>query len=515
MGSMLARAERLIAINRAAEALPLLRSAAAEAPNDFDVLSLLAHCLYQLDELEPALDAARAASAVRSHDDYPFRLASVTLARLGDSRSAVDTAYTAVARAPLSWRTHATLARALAADRQGRAARLAAEQAVRLAPAEPQAYATVGQVAQALNRPRQARAAYQKALRLAPLDPVITSQLASVDAGPLAQIHGYAAVAALNPGDPELDYRPEAAARGLMSTFTLLVAAVAAAAAHLAGSADRTPAPTGLRIGFVLVTWLAFGGFALVIRRRLAGPGEPWLRRYFNRPSVRAALTGYLLSIAGLAWMPFAADHRAAWPATMPLFFVSALNMLVLAFPAGQWQKLQLKGRLDGIAGLNEGSRLGAEWPARRGAWTLVALTGFAFTAAQLGGLAALGDDGRPAWPVWVRVLYLLGVLAVLIALGCWAWRQLTETGIRYLRSFLRRPAVLAVLTIAIGAFLVLGALPLRGGYEDASVIEYSLAVDLGCAVVAINAARFAERRRRREVAEHAREVGASWTRSM
>lgn len=509
----LARAGQLLYLNRPADALPLLYDAVEEDPDNVEALCLLARCHLQLDQPEPALHAARAAVAAAPQAEYPYRLASVGLARLGQTRPAVDVARQAVALDQQSWRTHATLALALAADKQRKAAQLTAQRVVRLAPDEPYAYATVGQVARSVGKPRQARAAFRQALRLAPLDAGLVSELASVESGLVAPIHTYATVAAVNPGDPHLAYRPEATAWFLVLLSNLVMAGVGIAAILLMGTNGRPPAPTGVRVGFVLGTWLLLAGLVLLVRRRMAGPGQAWLRLFFARPSVRVVLAGFGLSVLGLAWVPVADSHRDAWPVVGPFVGAWALSTVLMLHAGVRWdyRRMRQLGQVHWIEGVNEYSRVGALWAARSRAWTLVVFANLLVAAVLIGGLAGIGDGADTAWPRVVRVVYPVAVLAALVALCVLVYRRLTETGAAYLGRFLRRPTVVAVLVVALAALSALAALPAQRP-PDPALLGLALTADLIAMVFAAIGSAIADRRHRREADERARALADPWT---
>ena len=173
----LERADALLELHRAEEALPLLARAIAADPSAARPHCLLALALLEIDRTGDALDAARQASAAEPDDEWALRLQALALSRRHRPRSARRLAEAAVRLHPTAWETHVTLA-ALLGNRRLPAARAAAAEAVRLAPERAETHAAASSVALRQSRWSDAEAMARRALAIDPTDFQATTNLA-------------------------------------------------------------------------------------------------------------------------------------------------------------------------------------------------------------------------------------------------------------------------------------------------------------------------------------------------
>lgn len=174
----MARAEVLLELGRAAEALDLLGAARARSPDNARAWTVAA--LAELREGRPAdaADSAARAITLTPDSEWPHRVRSTALSamartvraptsqRLG--REAVVAAGEAVRLAPYQAVTHRCLAQVLLSVRDIRGASLAANRAAQMAPGEAESWVVVSTVCIAANDWFRAEAAATRALTIDP-----------------------------------------------------------------------------------------------------------------------------------------------------------------------------------------------------------------------------------------------------------------------------------------------------------------------------------------------------------
>lgn len=200
-----ARAQALLDVGRAPEAVALLGAALSQAPESYPLLCLLSRAHAEAGDLVTAARAAEAAIAIEPEEPEAYDLASFALDALGRHRRAIELAEEAVRLAPTMWWTHAGLATAVAhkhdlpfSRRHAHRAMAEARRAIELAPDEPGAHFAMGECASAVNRRREARAAYERVLAVQPDDTAALNNLSAVQlsAGrPFAAVRGFQTVA--------------------------------------------------------------------------------------------------------------------------------------------------------------------------------------------------------------------------------------------------------------------------------------------------------------------------------
>jgi tetratricopeptide (TPR) repeat protein len=166
--SGLARATHLLAMGRAADALPLAEQAVLADPHDVEALGTLARCHLAQRDHEKAQEAARRAVAASPEDPWPHRLLATALSGSGRRKDAVRAQAEAVRLEPGSAHALAELATLLADDRQRRAALEAIERARAIQPDDPLVAIGESYVALAARRWADAEAAARRALAADP-----------------------------------------------------------------------------------------------------------------------------------------------------------------------------------------------------------------------------------------------------------------------------------------------------------------------------------------------------------
>ena len=163
------RADVLLGLNRPAEALTLLESAAgtwSQEPNLYTRLSL---ALLRCGRISESLVAAERALALNSNSEWAHRLRSAALENLRRIEEAEQEARAAIRLAPLSWYTYERLA-ALLGNQPGRMkeAEAAAQKSLELAPEQSGPHIRLARLAIKNARWAQAESSLRAALRIDP-----------------------------------------------------------------------------------------------------------------------------------------------------------------------------------------------------------------------------------------------------------------------------------------------------------------------------------------------------------
>lgn len=163
-----ARAERLTALGRYAEAERVARDGLAEDPEHTGLLGELADTLSRQDRHAEALEAAEAALAGAPGFVWAHQLRAEALSALGRYAEAVAAAHTAIEISPNQAGPWQTLAQVLAEADQTVDAKRAADRCVELAPHSADAHCLRGNMLLRLGYPQVAADAYRAALRQDP-----------------------------------------------------------------------------------------------------------------------------------------------------------------------------------------------------------------------------------------------------------------------------------------------------------------------------------------------------------
>ncbi|MFN8555833.1 MAG: tetratricopeptide repeat protein [Dehalococcoidia bacterium] len=163
-----ARARALLDLRRPAEALPLLRQAATDAPDDAHPRRLLALALLRTGDPEAALEAAGQAVALDPDDEWGRRLQSRILMASDRPADALAAARQAVRLAPTGAEAWFALGDAALANGQPEEARQAARQIADADPLTANAELLLGDISLVADQPAVAEAHYQRALAKEP-----------------------------------------------------------------------------------------------------------------------------------------------------------------------------------------------------------------------------------------------------------------------------------------------------------------------------------------------------------
>lgn len=210
------RARHLIALRRPDDALAVLGTAIAGAPDEAGLLCLAAHAhLVRADlrgeaegaadpagarrELEQGADLARRAVVADPHEEWGHRLLSIALVGLGRTYEATHAAYRSVELSPFSHLTHLQYARSLAAVGSVEAyqqAWAAGRRAAELAPQEPAVHLLMAQLAHPTtgSSPEGLAVAEEALRRTLELDPGNSSALNDLARIQLRRRRGVAAI---------------------------------------------------------------------------------------------------------------------------------------------------------------------------------------------------------------------------------------------------------------------------------------------------------------------------------
>lgn len=170
-------------MHRQAEAVPLLESAIASAPDDAELLALLAVAVVPADATR-AFEVATAAVAADPETAWIRAVAADIAMDAGQPEAAVIHAMKARALDPMNGRHHSLVAAALTTNvgRPPPDAQRAARRATELEPHDPATWVTLGNMALRNNDIDDARRHYEHALRLEPDHPTAMSNLAAIEA---------------------------------------------------------------------------------------------------------------------------------------------------------------------------------------------------------------------------------------------------------------------------------------------------------------------------------------------
>src|SRR6266536_2027329 len=169
LAAVIERADALLELRRAEQAVELLRSAVAGRVDNPRLWGHLAVALLAADRPEEALTAAEQLVAGEPDGEWGYRLSALALSGLERQEDAVRAAGTSVRLAPLSWQTHQVLASALISAGRYQEAWPVALHAVVLAPdGETAAHLTLGAAAMGRQDWRQAEQAYRHVLAIEP-----------------------------------------------------------------------------------------------------------------------------------------------------------------------------------------------------------------------------------------------------------------------------------------------------------------------------------------------------------
>lgn len=175
-----ARANTLLELGRAGEAVSALTSALAQYPDEPALLDLLARAQLKLDP-HAAVETADRLIAAQPASHRGYLLAAIANIFLGRSRQARQHAERAVKLAPNNSLCHAQFAQSMAGQlRNYLRARRAAKTAIELAPNNPVAHVTAGNVALCIGRTSRARRHFRDALQIDPTNSVAQTNYALV-----------------------------------------------------------------------------------------------------------------------------------------------------------------------------------------------------------------------------------------------------------------------------------------------------------------------------------------------
>jgi len=167
------RVDALIDVNRPDEALALVTSVLAAAPDSARAYCLLARCHSMKGDHAAMYRAATDAIRCAPESEWGHRLRSMALRNLGRVEEAVTAAETAVRLAPLVWQPHVNLVEALIKFPEPelrRRAYEAATTAVEIAPMVSSTHVTLGRVYMSIGEWDDASACFGRALALHPED---------------------------------------------------------------------------------------------------------------------------------------------------------------------------------------------------------------------------------------------------------------------------------------------------------------------------------------------------------
>jgi tetratricopeptide (TPR) repeat protein len=263
---LVARAQALLDLNRAAEAAAMLGRAAADDPDDPIVHALLAQALLTVDPAA-AVRAAERAVALAPAWAWPARVGAIALLEADDPRRAREWAVTAVTLDPADPAGHTCLGRVALANGDPAAAIAATDHALGLDPAFLDAWSVRGLTLLRMQRNEEAAGAFRRVLAEHPDDPAALNNL-----GAALQSLGrrqealelFARASALNPGDDVARSNADATARsfgaigiaGALGAFVVL---------RIAVTVGGSWGPLGAALGLVAVV----GALAAVGRFRL------------------------------------------------------------------------------------------------------------------------------------------------------------------------------------------------------------------------------------------------------
>jgi tetratricopeptide (TPR) repeat protein len=175
----LERADNLLDLERADEALTMIHAVLAENPENVSALCLAARAELALKRPGEAVRAASRAHGIDPHSDWPLRLIALAESRRGQHWAAEQAALQAVSLAPQVWQTHQVYA-AVTADNAPDKALYAVGHAVALAPQEPEPHVLRAGILLRRSDLPGAEAEYREALRLDPQNSAATNGLGLV-----------------------------------------------------------------------------------------------------------------------------------------------------------------------------------------------------------------------------------------------------------------------------------------------------------------------------------------------
>lgn len=288
---------RLLDVRRPEEALGLLGTAAARAPQDPEPQALISRALIDLERYVEASQAARRAISLHPEYSYPHRLLAVSQSALEDHKGARASIETALRLDPLDPRNHLVHGQVEAgAGKLGRAVR-AAEQAVHSGPEFAPAHELLGRMLLHQRRLVAAEQAFTQALRIEPDHADALSGLAIVrlrrgDIEPVAPMLEQAARNDVRGGDWEYDLlRFVRGAAGGLATYPviggLVLFGLISLIAFVTGDGEALEA-VALYLGAAAV----LGGLRWNRMRRLSPAVRAWVHRRTRARDVRAPLDG-------------------------------------------------------------------------------------------------------------------------------------------------------------------------------------------------------------------------------
>ncbi len=100
VNKLINRAEALLELNRASDAIPILLKILASDPQNFYATCSLSRCYYDLTDYEKALEFAEKAITISPDNEWGHRLRSLTLGELNRKKEALKSALASVKLAP-------------------------------------------------------------------------------------------------------------------------------------------------------------------------------------------------------------------------------------------------------------------------------------------------------------------------------------------------------------------------------------------------------------------------------
>lgn len=171
------QAEALIAVKRYPDAIAVIRRALAAAPQDTNLLGLLAQANIELGDFVTALSAAEGLIAVDPAYEWGHRLRSLALAGVGRHREGEAAAREAVRLSPSNPSAHLVLVDRLMERRRLREAESSIQRILQLAPGWFAGYDAMGRLQLRRQRFREAERYFRMALQIEPDNAAVQNNL--------------------------------------------------------------------------------------------------------------------------------------------------------------------------------------------------------------------------------------------------------------------------------------------------------------------------------------------------
>ncbi len=165
---LIEKADVLIEMNRAAEALPLLLKALAEDPQNAYAVCSVARCQYELEQYEEAREQAEKAISISPDYEWGHRLRSIILLQLNKNKESLASALTAAKITPDEPNVLQTLAYAQIACEKYDEAKTTAKKLLEIEPDTEDTHLTAGSVYLSAQEYYLAEKHFQEALRINP-----------------------------------------------------------------------------------------------------------------------------------------------------------------------------------------------------------------------------------------------------------------------------------------------------------------------------------------------------------